>query len=265
MPSSARSLPIWNSIFFIASCCFPYSHGLMRCIRQTTMCLFVCFTGVASILAATPNQLTEEDKAGGWTLLFDGRTTQGWHSFKKPSFPEKGWAVEDGWLHALGKGGGDILSDRQFEQFDLEWEWKLASGGNSGVKYFVLETRNAPLGHEYQMIDEQREPDASHASGKRVTAAFYDVLKPSTKPHPKAPGEVNRSRIVVKGNKVEHWLNGEKVLDYSCGSEALKSAVAESKFKNVATFGERVKGHILLQEHGGQVWFRNLKIRKLAD
>ena len=237
----------------------------MRALGSLTLLLVICFAARGSAFAAMPNQLTEPEKAVGWKLLFDGRTTQGWHSFKKQSFPEKGWSVDDGWLHARGKGGGDLLSDKQFEQFELQWEWKIAPGGNSGVKYFVLETRNAALGHEYQMIDDKLESDASEASGKRVTASFYDVLKPTRKPHPRAAGELNQSRVVVKGNHVEHWLNGEKVLEYSCGSPEVKSAVAESKFKNVPGFGERVKGHLLLQEHGSQVWFRNLKIRELTD
>jgi len=211
--------------------------------------------------AATPNRLTEEEKAGGWTLLFDGESTKGWHTFKKEKVATKGWTVDDGWLHAV-KGGGDILSDSEFEQFELQWEWKQPPGGNSGLKYFVLETRDSPLGHEYQIMDEN--PKASGADGKNATASFYDVLKPATKATTKPPGEVNHSRIVVKGNHVEHWLNGTKVLDYSCGSEEFKQAVAASKFKNVPGFGDRVKGHILLQEHGSEVWFRNIKIRTLS-
>jgi len=211
--------------------------------------------------AATPNRLTEEEKADGWTLLFDGESTKGWHTFKKEKVATKGWTVDDGWLHAA-KGGGDILSDSEFEQFELQWEWRQPPGGNSGLKYFVLETRDSPLGHEYQIMDEN--PKASGADGKHATASFYDVLKPATKATTKPPGEVNHSRIVVKGNHVEHWLNGTKVLDYSCGSEEVKQAVAASKFKNVPGFGDRVKGHILLQEHGSEVWFRNIKIRTLS-
>src|SRR5882672_9876094 len=178
----------------------------------------ILLTGRSSIFASAPNQLTEEEKAGGWKLLFDGNSTQGWHSFKKETFPAKGWDIQNGWLHGLGKGGGDIISDGEFEQFELQWEWKQAPAGNSGLKYFVLESRNAALGHEYQMIDGNLEADASHGSGKRVTAAFYDVLRPAIKPHPKAAGEINQSRVVVKADKVQHWLNGEKVLEYSCGS-----------------------------------------------
>ena len=217
----------------------------------------------ASIFAATPNQLTEEEKAGGWKLLFDGKSLEGWRSFKKDSAPSKGWVVEDGWLHCLGKGGGDILTEREFDDFELQWEWKQAPGGNSGVKYFVSETRSSPLGHEYQMIDEEKEPDAKQGKGKRVTAAFYDVLKLDRPAPTKPPGEANQSRIVVQGNRVEHWLNGVKVLEYSCGSEALKTAVAQSKFKDVPDFGKKIKGHLLLQDHHSEVWFRNVKVREL--
>jgi hypothetical protein len=130
------------------------------------------------------------------------------------------------------------------------------------VKYFVTETRNAALGHEYQMIDDERSPDATSISGKHVTASFYDVLKPTATPPTRPAGEMNQSRILVKGNHVEHWLNEVKVLEYECGSEAVKAAVAASKFKTTAEFGNKIKGHILLQDHQSEVWFRNVKIRQ---
>jgi hypothetical protein len=217
-----------------------------------------------AIAAEPPNQLSAEEKAAGWKLLFDGQTPKGWHSFKRETFPAKGWVVEDGWLHCLGKEGGDILSDGEYEQFELQWDWKLEPTGNSGVKYFVLESRSSALGHEYQMLDDQLNPDGKVASGKHVTASFYDVLKPTISPPTKPMGEINHSRIVVKGNHVEHWLNGVKVLEYECGSEEVKAAVAESKFKNVSGFGNCVKGHLLLQDHHSNVWFRNIKIRDLS-
>jgi hypothetical protein len=223
--------------------------------------LALLLAGVAAVAAPAVNQLTDEEKAAGWKLLFDGKTTDGWRTFKKTTFPAKGWVVEDGWLHCLGKSGGDIISDVEFGDFELLWEWKQAEAGNSGVKYFVTESRDAALGHEYQMIDDEREPDAKLANGKRVTASFYDVLKPTVTPATKQPGEINQSRIVVKGNHVEHWLNGVKVLEYECGSEALKAAIAASKFKTTAGFGDKIQGHILLQDHHSEVWFRNVKIR----
>ena len=197
--------------------------------------------------------------------MFDGQTTKGWHTFKGTSFPAKGWIVEDGWLHCLGKDGGDVVSDVEYDQFDLQWEWKLEPGGNSGLKYFVLSSRNSAIGHEYQMLDDQRNPDGKLAEGKHVTASFYDVLKPGVAPPSKPLGEINQSRVLVKGNHVEHWINGVKVLEYECGSEAVKAAVAESKFKNVPSFGNRVKGHLLLQDHRSNVWFRSIKIRDLSD
>jgi len=208
------------------------------------------------------NELTPSEQAAGWKLLFDGKTTKGWRSFKKDTFPASGWVVEEGWLHCLGKSGGDIITDEQFGDFELQWEWKQAKAGNSGLKYFITESRKTAIGHEYQMIDDPNEPDAKLADGKRVTASFYDVLKPertTTKP----AGEINLSRIIVKGNHVEHWLNGQKVLEYECGSPELKEAVAKSKFKNVEDFGNKIQGHILLQDHHSEAWFRNLKLRKL--
>ena len=211
-----------------------------------------------------PNQLTASETAAGWRLLFDGKTSAGWHRFHERAFPEKGWVVEDGWLHCLGQGGGDIVSESEFEQFELQWEWKLVLGGNSGLKYFVLDRRKNPLGHEYQMLDDEKNEDGHLAQGKRVTAAFYDVLKPDVKTPVRPMGEVNQSRVLVRGNHVEHWLNGVKVLEYECGSERIQKAVSESKFKTTPGFGNRVKGHILLQDHGSDVWFRDIRIRHLS-
>jgi hypothetical protein len=234
-------------------------------MRTAALALTLGFLTTLSTGAAesVSNQLTEEDKAAGWQLLFDGKTTAGWHSFKKQAFPTNGWDVQDGWLHCRGKGGNEIISAAEFENFELEWDWKQAPGGNSGIKYFVTETRDSALGHEYQMIDDEREPDAKVANGKHVTASLYDVLKPERPPPIKPSREINHSRIVIKGNRVEHWLNGAKVLSYSCGSEAIKEAVARSKFKNVAQFGDKLKGHLLLQDHGSEVWFRNIRLRAL--
>lgn len=203
-----------------------------------------------------------KEKAAGWKLLFDGKTTQGWRSFKKQSFPDQGWVVEQGWLHCLGKGGGDIITEAEFDDFELEWEWKLVPAANSGVKYFVLETRNEVLGHEYQMIDDERAVGVDKGNRKQLTGSFYAVLPP-IKPPIKVAGETNQSRILVRGNHVEHWLNGAKVLEYECGSEVVKAGVAASKFKSKAGFGDKVRGHLLLQDHNCEAWFRNVQVREL--
>ncbi len=213
-------------------------------------------------LAAGPNELTDAERAQGWRLLFDGRTPAGWRSFKKTTFPARGWVVEDGCLkHQARGGGGDILTEAEFGDFELVWEWRLAPGANSGVKYFVTESRPTALGHEYQMVSPPN-PETTVQPGKHGTASFYDVWPTRIPVRLRPPGEFNESRILVRGHRVEHWLNGEKVLEYEPGSSELKAAVAASKFKDVPGFGEKVRGHILLQDHGGEVWFRNLKVRE---
>jgi hypothetical protein len=235
---------------------------MLRLIQHTTLLPFLTLALLLSA-CSTHKAQTAPAKSAKWTALFDGKTTTGWRSFKKTDFPAKGWVIEDGWLHCLGQKGGDIITDGEFDNFELEWDWKIAPAGNSGVKYFITESRKTAIGHEYQMIDDDREPDAKIAQGKHITASFYDVLKPTVKPPVRPVGEINHSRIVVRGNHVEHWLNGTKVLEYECGSDALKAAVAESKFKAVEGFGEKIRGHILLQDHHSQAWFRNIRIKEM--
>jgi len=210
---------------------------------------------------AADNELTPAETAAGWRLLFDGKTTAGWRNFKKPTFPAKGWVVEDGWLkHVARAGGGDIITIDQFSEFELTWEWRIPARANSGLKYFILEERGTAIGHEYQIID-----DSVFKAPKGQTASFYDVLPPRPHAPLKLAPESNQSRILVQGNHVEHWLNGEKVLEYELGSDAVKAAVAKSKFRSVTGFGERTKGHILLTDHGDEASFRNLKIRVPTD
>jgi hypothetical protein len=217
---------------------------------------------------AAANTLTAAEQKDGWTLLFDGKSLNGWRGYKKPDASGTRWKVENGFLTlppaegADTRGARDIISTGTYDQFDLTWEWKIAEGGNSGVKYFVLEDLEAAIGHEYQLIDDERHADAK-IGPKRQTAAFYDVLAASNRPM-KPAGEFNTSRVLVVGKTVQHFLNGKQVLQYELDSPALKAAIAESKFKDVARFGKPQNGHILLQDHGNQVWFRNVKIKKLA-
>ena len=200
--------------------------------------------------------------ANGWRPLFDGHTTAGWRAFGKVEFPAKGWVAEDGWLKHLAKGGGgDIITTEMFVDFELSWEWRVAPGANSGVKYFIDEGRGAPIGHEYQLIDDKLHPDAL-IGPKRQTASLYDALPPTS--HPLKPaGEINSSRILVRGNHVEHWLNGVMVLSYEIGSPELAAAKAQSKFKNEAKWGTKFATPILLQDHGDEIWFRKILVHPL--
>jgi len=216
----------------------------------------------ASDSSNVPNRLSQADREAGWVLLFDGKSTDEWRGFGRTAFPTEGWKVEDGCLqHAEGLRGGDIITTNTFTNFELRFDWKIGLGANSGVKYFILESRGSPIGHEYQVIDDERHPDGKRGP-KWQTGGFYDVLPPSAT-RPKPPGQFNESRIVVRGNSVEHWLNGARVLAYELGSDQLRAAIAVSKFRDVQGFGTAVTGHILLQDHGDAVWFRNIKIRTI--
>jgi hypothetical protein len=222
----------------------------------------------AQASGAQPNQLTAAEKKEGWVLLFNGTNLDGWRGYKRPDATGTRWTVEDGLLTLKTgdskdtKGQRDIVSAGLYDQFELSWEWRVSQGGNSGLKYFVLEDRDDAIGHEYQLIDDERHPDAK-IGPKRQTAAFYDVLAASNRPI-KPAGEWNQSRVVVKGNTVEHWLNGTKVLQYELASPALDAAIAQSKFKGIERFGKPQKGHILIQDHGDAVWYRNVKIRRTS-
>lgn len=210
------------------------------------------------------NTLGAAETKAGFRLLFDGKTTTGWRGFKKTEFPSQGWVVHDGSLvkTATGTGdshgGGDIVTAERFDDFDLRFEWRIASGGNSGVKYLVTEERSGPIAHEYQLIDDSKHPDAKIGE-HRQTAALYDAL-PAAGKTLRPVGEFNESRVLVRGRHVEHWLNGRKVLEYELDSDALRAAKAKSKFKDVLGWGTKLKGHILLQDHGDEIAFRNIKI-----
>jgi hypothetical protein len=215
---------------------------------------------------ASINGVSPAEKKAGWKPLFDGKTTAGWRGFKKQDFPKEIWKVADGCLkHIAGNhsgAGGDIITVAQFNDFEFSFEWKISEGGNSGVKYFVTEERDGPIAHEYQVLDDEKHPDGKIGL-HRQTAAFYDVLPPNNERIFVPDQNFNYSSIIVRGNHVEHWLNARKVLEYELDSEPLRAAIAKSKFKNVAGFGKKLKGHILLQDHGDEVCYRNLKIREL--
>jgi hypothetical protein len=243
----------------------------MRTPRRARLSLVVTTSLLlagAEVSATDPpvNTLTKAESEAGWRLLFDGKTTAGWRGFKKPAFPEKGWVVADGCLKKVATGtgdslgGGDIVTNETFGDFDLRFEWRVAPGANSGVKYFVTEERSGPIAHEYQVLDDAGHPDAK-VGEHRQASAFYDVLAPSKAAKQLKPvGQFNESRVLVRGHHVEHWLNGKKVLEYELASPELKAAIAKSKFKDVAGFGTKIEGRILLQDHGDEVCYRNVKI-----
>jgi len=214
-----------------------------------------------------PNTLTAAEKSAGWVLLFDGTSSDAWRGYRKPDMTGLRWKVEDGCL-ALPAGTGndtlgqrDIITKEEYNDFELTWDWRIDKGGNSGVKYFVTEQYDSAIGHEYQVIDGAH-PDARAREGRRRTAAFYDVSPaPGAKPSPTP--SFNTGRVLAKGNHVEHWLNGAKVLEYELGSEKLRAAIADSKFKDIRDFDKHLRGHLLLQDHGDAVCFRNIKVRPI--
>jgi len=216
---------------------------------------------------ATTSDSTTTASKDGWIQLFDGKDLKGWRGYKKTDASETRWKVEDGLLTLPSNGAGDthgqrdLITDATFDQFDLRWEWKISQGGNSGVKYFVLEDRPDAIGHEYQIIDDQRHADAK-IGPHRQTAAFYDVFPAHDRPV-KPAGEWNTSEVIVKGKHVTHILNGKTVLEYDLESPETKAAIEKSKFKGIERFGKPQNGHILVQDHGDQVWYRKIEIKRL--
>lgn len=206
------------------------------------------------------NQLTPAERAAGWRLLFDGRTTEGWRGYQRDDMPD-GWQVVNGELTRVARAG-DIITNEQFESFELSAEWKVGPGGNSGIFFRATESEPAIYmsAPEMQVLD-----DAGHRDGQsRLTAAGANYglhAAPEGVVHP--AGEWNQARIVVNGRQVEHWLNGQKVVEYELHSSDWEQRVRNSKFIEWPAYGRAARGHIGLQDHGDRVAFRNIKIREL--
>jgi hypothetical protein len=238
---------------------------------------------VASPAATTlaPNGLTAPERAEGWRLLFDGTTFDGWRGLGYDSVPTAHWKIENGAIKKVPSGqiprmadgqpvsGGDLMTTERFADFELAWEWRISRAGNSGVKYNVSEelslaaaANHAALGFEYQLLDDSLHNDnqiPSHRAG-----ALYDLIAPNASKRLRPVGEWNASRIVFRGNHGEHWLNGSKVVEFDLATPRMDSLLARSKYRSIANFAQRRAGHVVLQDHGDEVYFRSIKIRLFA-
>ena len=203
------------------------------------------------------------DKTQNWVILFDGGNVDQWRGYKQDTFPKGGWVVENGALKTIVGGNRvDIITKDIYENFELVLEWRVSPAGNSGIFYFATEEsdyiwQTAP---EMQVLDDSAHPDGNRA----VTSAgsLYDLISPKEKSL-KPVGEFNEARIKVKNNQVEHWQNGKKILAYEYGSNTINELIAKSKFKSMPLFAKANSGHVGLQHHGEEVWYRNIRIRKL--
>ncbi|MGB3617679.1 MAG: DUF1080 domain-containing protein [Catalinimonas sp.] len=217
--------------------------------------------------SATNDEATvPADTTGGeWVTLFDGTSTDQWRNYRQDTLSDK-WRVEGETLTLTERGGGDIITQGEYEDFELELEWKISEAGNSGIFFHVVEADTLDAvyltGPEMQILDDERHPDAKRGrDGNRTAGANYDLTPPSRASKP--AGEWNRVRLVVDDGRVEHYLNGERVVAYELWSDEWNEMVAASKFGKMPTYGKARRGHIALQDHGDRVWFRNVRIREL--
>ena len=234
--------------------------------------------GCAPLFNTSFNILTPEEEADGWRLLFDGKTSKGWTSAKYEGFPKKSWEIADGLLmvhrtngeeggYNAKDMGGDIITDVPYKNFILKFDFRIFKASNSGVKYFVQKGTNTGIGSEigceFQVLDDEHHPDAKlGVNGNRRLGALYDLI-PAPEDKPFVMRAFNQGMIVVCGNHVEHWLNGVKLLEYERGNQMWNALVAYSKYKVWPNFGNFETGHILLQDHGDEAWYKNVKIKVL--
>lgn len=227
--------------------------------RKTALACLLALLAIPARADEPANTLTDAEKQAGWKLLFDGKTTDGWRNYQKQTI-SPGWKVIDGILTCSGKGAGDIITTDQYDNFELQIDFRIAKGGNSGIYYRCDES--APTGWqtgvEVQLLDNGK----SNPLGLHQCGAAYELYG-CTKDVVKPAGEWNHIRLVLDGKHVEHWINGEKAVEYDLGSDDFNARVAKSKFKN-PKFAKLAKGHLALQDHGSVIEFRNVKVRTLA-
>jgi hypothetical protein len=229
---------------------------------RTPIAALMLTVAASPLFAAEPNTLTAAEKSAGWKLLFDGKSLNGWRGYKTEAVGE-GWKIQDGAVVLTAAKAGDLMTAEQFGDFELAFEWKIAEAGNSGVIYRVGlgETASYRTGPEYQVLDNQKAKD--NKLGNHLAGSLYDIGPEAPRDLPKPVGQWNSSRLIVRGWKVEHWLNGVKVVALDLASPEGKAAIAASKFKDWPKFASLSRGHIALQDHGDVVSYRSIKIREL--
>lgn len=221
---------------------------------------------IASVAAEKPNTLSDAERKAGWKLLFDGATKAGWRGFHRDDWPGV-WEVEEGAIKRVkGRtGGGDLITADRYDDFELVLEYRIAPGGNSGIKYPVLERPGRKgrggLGYELQIVDDAYHGDAKNPT--RTTGSLYDLIAPAATKVLRPAGEWNQLRLVHRARHIEHWLNGTKIVDFQRGSDDMKARIARSKYRDIKGFGEVTRGHLLLQDHGNEIAFRSIKLRPL--
>lgn len=242
----------------------------MKTITGILMMAALCVSVAFYSPHIAPPKADIDFKAGKWEILFDGKNLDKWRKAAVDSAPSKGWIIENGTLSATkGRKGGDIITRATYSSFELECEFNLTPASNSGIKYLVNPIENAitkktsPMGIEYQIIDDKNYPEVmKDPDGASSTGAVYLIYAPRGKKLNPA-GQWNKVRIVVKGKHTEHWLNGVKVADYERGSDDFNKRVATTKFKDYPQYAKSDTGHIMLTDHGDQVYYKNMRIRRL--
>jgi hypothetical protein len=273
-PSSLTIHPGW-SVAGREDCLILGAQGAFQ-ITKLTLTPLSADLGNVQRTPVAPNTLTRAEARDGWTLLFDGRSTDGWRCYVNREPAEGGWSVADGWLKLAGAKDrttpGTLMSRQGFASFDLRFDWRISSGGQSGLFYGRCQLpepgkpprpgadRTGVRCCEYQLLDDPAYPNVAPNA---LTGALWGVLAPGPEKRYLSGGQINRSRILVRGNHVEHWLNGSRILSYDAASADFRGHVAAGPFKDFPEFGRPAKRPFLLQDSGDEIWFRNVKVREL--